>query len=462
MEEKIKNFENEANILSKFNCKNIVKYYGSYKHNNKFYILMEYCEGQNLKDYINKNIYLIKEYILCYIIKQICIGIKEIHNKNIVHRDIKPENIFMNEDMDRKIGDFGIAKIFVSNKEYKLTLNKSGSLYYMAPEILMQGIYNKKSDLYSLGCILYELFNLSIYFNDREYDKIKRIDSNEYNSKWQEIIDSLLQADYNKRIDINKVYDTACVIDINELDNKTNKININNKVENKYSNNKNIIIGEIIINEDYIGKDIQIINSFEKSKLIYNWKFKRNDLKNMNEEEIKKNIKILINGKLIGFTYYYKFEAKGIYKIEYVFKNKLTKINCLFYGCELLTNLDLSNFNSQNVSNMSYMFCCCFSLKNLNLSNFNTGNVTNMKYMFYDCKSLINLNLSNFNTENVTNMSWMFHGCDSLANLNLSIFNTQNVIEMYNMFTKCKSLIKTCLFTRDVKILKTFNFESLL
>ena len=63
------------------------------------------------------------------------------------------------------------------------------------------------------------------------------------------------------------------------------------------------------------------------------------------------------------------------------------------------------------------MFFCCESLTNLNLSNFNTQNVTNMKYMFYYCFLLTNLNLSNFNTQNVTNIQGMFYYCKSLAYL---------------------------------------------
>ena len=110
MRDKIKNIKKEADILSKFNCDNIVKYYDSYLVKDKFYILMEYCDGQNLRDFINKSKNeLIEENILYGIIKQICIGIKEIHNKNIIHRDIKPENIFMNKNKDIKIGDFGIS-----------------------------------------------------------------------------------------------------------------------------------------------------------------------------------------------------------------------------------------------------------------------------------------------------------------------------------------------------------------
>ena len=100
MKDQLDNIKKEADILSKFDCDNIVKYYDSYFDKDKFYILMEYCEGQNLKDFININIEnneLIEENKLYKIIKQLCEGIKVIHDKNIIHRDIKPENIFINK-----------------------------------------------------------------------------------------------------------------------------------------------------------------------------------------------------------------------------------------------------------------------------------------------------------------------------------------------------------------------------
>ena len=167
-ENDIKNYQKEADILSKFNCENIVKYYDSFNENEKFYILMEYCDGQNLKEFINKNKNnntLIEEKILYNIIIQICIGIKEIQKMKIIHRDLKPENIFMNENMNIKIGDFGISKQL--NKEYSITINKLGSIYYTAPEIKYEGIFNDKSDMYSLGCIIYELFTLNEYYIDK-------------------------------------------------------------------------------------------------------------------------------------------------------------------------------------------------------------------------------------------------------------------------------------------------------
>ena len=120
------------------------------------------------------------------------------------------------------------------------------------------------------------------------------------------------------------------------------------------------------------------------------------------EKEIKECI-IEINNEKILFSYKYKFKKEGKYTIKYSFHNLLTNCNYMFRECKNLTNLDLSNFNTQNVENMSGMFYNCSSLTNLNLSNFNTQNVEDMNVMFYNCSSLTNLDLSNFNTQNVKN-----------------------------------------------------------
>ena len=96
-----------------------------------------------------------------------------------------------------KIGDFGISKQFNSYKTHTLTTKKLGTEYYAAPEIINDSIYNEKSDIYSLGCIIYELFNLSIYYKDIIRREIKKIDSDIYNNKWQKLIDSLLEPEYN-------------------------------------------------------------------------------------------------------------------------------------------------------------------------------------------------------------------------------------------------------------------------
>ena len=162
---------------------------------------MEYGGDSNLKKFIkqfkDKN-ELIDEKIIVNIIFQICFGLKEIHEHNIIHRDLKPENIFINKENEIKIGDFGISRQLYSTMN--ATTNNIGTMKYMAPEIITQKKYDNKVDIYSLGCIIYELFTLNEYYMDKnDPDKICKIDTDVYDSKWQNLIDLLLEKDYNKR-----------------------------------------------------------------------------------------------------------------------------------------------------------------------------------------------------------------------------------------------------------------------
>ncbi|MBR6191340.1 MAG: BspA family leucine-rich repeat surface protein [Prevotella sp.] len=127
--------------------------------------------------------------------------------------------------------------------------------------------------------------------------------------------------------------------------------------------------------------------------------------------------------------------------IENLNTSSVTDMSNMFYGCELLTSLDISGFNTSNVTDMHSMFSFCKSLKSLDLSNFDTSNVTDMISMFYGCEQLTSLDLSSFNTSSVTDMSCMFYQCYSLTSLNVSNFNTSNVKKMFGMFFYCESLL---------------------
>ena len=112
----------------------------------------------------------------------------------------------------------------------------------------------------------------------------------------------------------------------------------------------------------------------------------------------------------------------------------------LFYYCKLLETIDINNWSTKNVIDMSGMFQHCNSLTSLSLPNFDTKSVKNMNYMFSDCYNLTSLNLSNFNTTNVTDMGYMFYNCTSLVELDISNFDTSNVVDMHFMFEYCSNL----------------------
>ena len=107
-----------------------------------------------------------------------------------------------------------------------------------------------------------------------------------------------------------------------------------------------------------------------------------------------------------------------------------------------MENLDLSNFNTSNVEDMSYMFIGCNKLKEIKgINNFNTIKVNNMSSMFEECEELEYLDLSNFNTSNVTNMEFMFKRCYKLKEIKgINNFNISKVEKKEEMFEECKEL----------------------
>jgi len=112
----------------------------------------------------------------------------------------------------------------------------------------------------------------------------------------------------------------------------------------------------------------------------------------------------------------------------------------MFSGCETLTNLDLTSFDTAEVTTMEAMFKDCINLKTIDLKSINTNNVTDMSHMFNDCKVLTTLDLAHLATERVTNMSYMFSGCSNLQSIDIKKLNLNNVTDMSYMLAHCDSL----------------------
>ena len=129
----------------------------------------------------------------------------------------------------------------------------------------------------------------------------------------------------------------------------------------------------------------------------------------------------------------------------------VTNMNSMFSDCRSLVSLDLSGFDTKNVTNMGYMFFSCSGLTSLDLSVFNTNNAKNMRDMFYKCSGLTSLDLSSFDTRNVTDMSSMFGSCSGLTSLDLSSFDTRNVTDMGQMFVLCSAFTSLDLSGFDTK-----------
>ena len=133
----------------------------------------------------------------------------------------------------------------------------------------------------------------------------------------------------------------------------------------------------------------------------------------------------------------------------------VTDMNRMFSGCQSLVELDLTSLDTSKVTDMNETFGYCKNLETLNISNLKTDLVKKMTYMFAGCVKLKTLDFSSFNTSNVTNMEWMFGNCANLEKLDLRSFNTSKVINMSLMFNNCGAK------TIDVSTFDTSNVESM-
>ena len=138
--------------------------------------------------------------------------------------------------------------------------------------------------------------------------------------------------------------------------------------------------------------------------------------------------------------------------------SKVTNMSYMFFSMSNLTSLNLSNFDTSKVTNMVDMFASIRNLTTLDLSNFDTSRVTNMSAMFSGMSSLTSLNLSSFDTSMVTNMLSMFSGMSSLTTLNLSNFDTSNVTNMYCMFSGMSNLTTLNLSSFDTSKVTDMSF----
>ncbi|QDU82258.1 Serine/threonine-protein kinase PrkC [Polystyrenella longa] len=149
-------FEREIEILEKLNHPNVVRYFGSGKWEDQLYYVMELVEGASLREVLNRK-GRVRWQETVEVGWQVCSALQHAHNNGIIHRDLKPANLFLSNDGRVKLGDFGTAldTASVSITEMGLTV---GTYYYMAPEqIRAERSISGQTDLYSLGCVLYEM-----------------------------------------------------------------------------------------------------------------------------------------------------------------------------------------------------------------------------------------------------------------------------------------------------------------
>jgi serine/threonine-protein kinase len=151
----LQRFQREIEALQKLDHPNIVRFYESGFENGFYYYAMEYVEGENLEEILARRQRLPYDEVLG-IAQQVCAALKHAHDHGIIHRDLKPPNLLMTADGVVKLSDFGIAKVFAADN---LTSTGSvlGTAEFMSPEQATGKPVTKRSDLYSLGAVLYAL-----------------------------------------------------------------------------------------------------------------------------------------------------------------------------------------------------------------------------------------------------------------------------------------------------------------
>ncbi|PNI43588.1 NEK5 isoform 2 [Pan troglodytes] len=162
----------EVILLEKMKHPNIVAFFSSFQENGRLFIVMEYCDGGDLMKRINRQrgVLFSEDQILGWFV-QISLGLKHIHDRKILHRDIKAQNIFLSKNgMVAKLGDFGIARVL--NNSMELARTCIGTPYYLSPEICQNKPYNNKTDIWSLGCVLYELCTLKHPFEGNNLQQL--------------------------------------------------------------------------------------------------------------------------------------------------------------------------------------------------------------------------------------------------------------------------------------------------
>lgn len=174
LDEKMKNILNnlksEIKTLRSVKHRNIIRYYDVKKEKNTIYIITEYCNNGDLTNFILRNNF--SEAEILYYFSQIIEGFKHMRQKNIIHRDVKPDNILLNQKVI-KVADFGFAK---ATQKDQMMDSYMGTPVTMSPQVTMGEKYTDKSDIYSLGVVLYFMYYKEFPMNNK-VGAVKKIEN---------------------------------------------------------------------------------------------------------------------------------------------------------------------------------------------------------------------------------------------------------------------------------------------
>eukprot|EP00931_Biecheleriopsis_adriatica_P104564 TRINITY_DN79228_c0_g1_i1.p1 TRINITY_DN79228_c0_g1~~TRINITY_DN79228_c0_g1_i1.p1 ORF type:complete len:831 (+),score=203.19 TRINITY_DN79228_c0_g1_i1:149-2641(+) len=207
----------EVRLLQSLDHPNIVKFLDSFIDQHELLIIVEWAEKGDLKRLIRKavaNETTFKEADVWNYSRQLAGALDHMHSKRIMHRDLKPANIFVKNDGSLQLGDLGLGRFFSS--QTLEAFSKVGTPLYMSPEVLHGAGYDMQADVWSLGCVLYELVVLRSPFKSEQqlslYDLFVRISKGEYpplpetfDSEFRTLVTQMLALEPAKRLDVSKV-----------------------------------------------------------------------------------------------------------------------------------------------------------------------------------------------------------------------------------------------------------------
>ena len=465
----------EAKILSSVRSPYIVRYFESFEENNNLNIVMEYCNGGDLDEFIKKNKktgYLLKEDMIWNIFIKICIGLATLHRAKILHRDLKTLNIFLTKELDLKIGDFGVAKILTQSGFAKTVI---GTPYYLSPELCDEQPYNDKSDVWALGCILYELCTYNHPFNAKCQASliIKILQSkpdpiNKYYSEdLQKLVYLILDKNHLTRPSCNDILNLPFVIEKAKVLGLYDKIKIihternsNKKMINNYSN-RNYMSHKIENQKSLYGINTAPIRRINKNNnnMNYNNNINKYQYSNYNEinnsklvNEIKRGNNINKNFNNINLN---NINSSKYLQSEYSINTYIDKgkRNGNYNNHVLL--ISKSNNNIKKIENFKENTSKSFERnKNQNRQGLKSNNIDNISNISTNRNNISNISklnngsyISKMNYINVSNINKRNH----ISNISYVNTNSNN----YN--NNSKNQIKNIKRIRNSKIINSIN-----
>jgi serine/threonine protein kinase len=435
------NLEGEVDTLKNLDHPHIIKYFEHFRHEDNFVIVKEYVDGKTLREIINEQLTkneLFPEEFIYQIFFQIVSALSHCHALNLVHSDLKSEHILITKENLVKLIDFGISNQIETI--LRRMVIQAGTSVYTSPEIVNEEKYTSSTDIWSLGCIIYELISLTppFTYNLNEYSKsiakkeIPNFESLKCSKQLNDLIQQMFCYVPNSRISISDIENSPFLLQFEQ-----NIQNIPSENESdKRENVKNPTISEQEKLQQNVSKSdsIQTIPlktltfSDETKRIISKWKnisFKCEYLKDENSNQyqiIPHEQTILISPLITGLGDFCFFFYSSLTSIN--LPSSLQSLgNSCFSGCSSLTSINLP-------SSLQSLGDKCFS----------------------NCSSLISINLpSSLQSIGDECFSW----CSSLTSVNLpsslqslgkECFSECSSLSSINLPSSLQSLGKNCFY----------------